>query len=75
MKTLRTIFVFLVISLAAGYGVYSVNSDTIISTRADMAGEIGVIAIPVFIFLIFIYMVAKAVGKAVKKKPSAEQKV
>lgn len=72
MKKLRDIFIMLVISLAVGYGVYSFNANAIKTSTTDMAGEIGVIAVPVFILLLFLYMVARLLGKAVKKKkPSA----
>lgn len=71
MKAVRTLIIFLILSVAISYGVYSVNSDTIINSSAsDIAGEIGIIAIPVFLVLVFLNAVAKMLGKAIKKKPS-----
>lgn len=71
MKAVRTLIFFLILSVAVSYGVYSVNSDTIInSSVSDIAGEIGIIAIPVFLVLVFLNAVARMLGKAVKKKPS-----
>lgn len=69
MKFLKTIFILLLISVATSAVVFFLNSaETITASTTDVAGEIAVVAIPIFVFLLFIYGVARAVGKTVKKR-------
>lgn len=68
MKPVKTVFVLLIISVILSVIVYFLNSsDTITNSAADKIGEMAVVAVPIFFFLLFIYIVAKVVGKSVKK--------
>ena len=68
MKSLKTIFILFLLSVGISAVVFFLNSaDTITASATDVAGEIAVVAVPIFVFLIFIYAIARAVGKSVKK--------
>lgn len=69
MKSLKTIFILLLLSAATSALVFFLNSaETITASTTDVAGEIAVVAIPIFVFLLFIYGVARTLSKIVKKK-------
>lgn len=67
MKFLKTLFLLFLLALVFSAVVYALTSGTITATWADIIGEVAVVAVPIFVFFIFIYLIAKAVGKTVKK--------
>ncbi|MFY7728119.1 MAG: hypothetical protein ACOVRN_01235 [Flavobacterium sp.] len=73
MKTIRTVLLFAVLSLGVGYGIYSVNSETIVHhSKADELGEIAFMALPVFLLLLFLNGVARMLKRKSNKKPSEQ---
>jgi len=67
MKFLKTAFLLFLIAVIFSGLVYYMTSGTITATWTDIIGEVAVVAIPLFVFFFFIYIIAKAVGKTVKK--------
>jgi hypothetical protein len=66
MKSLKTIFILLLLSSAISAVIYYLTAGTITATLTDIIGEIAVVAVPVFIFLLFVYLIARSIGKKVK---------
>ncbi|WP_116789471.1 hypothetical protein [Flavobacterium psychrotrophum] len=67
MKFLKTIFLLFLLAVVFSGIVYNLTSGTITATWADIIGEVAVVAVPIFVFFLFIYLVAKAVGKNLRK--------
>ena len=68
MKFIKTIFILLLLSVGVSALVFFLNSaETITTSTTDVAGEIAVVAMPIFVFLLFIHLIARAIGKTVKK--------
>jgi TRAP-type C4-dicarboxylate transport system permease small subunit len=67
MKILKTLILLFLLAVVFSAVVYAMTSGTITATWTDIIGEVTVVAVPVFVFFFFIYIIAKAVGKTVKK--------
>jgi hypothetical protein len=74
MKTFKRLLLLLVLSLIIATGLFFVNSNVIITSFSNKVAEIVFLAIPVFIIVLIMYLVNKALVKSVKsiknKKPS-----
>ncbi|MXN92901.1 hypothetical protein GR160_16870 [Flavobacterium sp. Sd200] len=63
MKLIRLVLMFAVVSFAISGIMFYLGDGVIQATWGAKFGEIGVMAIFIFIFLIIIYSIAKAVAK------------
>jgi len=69
MKFFKTIFILFLLSAATSAVVFFLNgSETITESPTDVAGEIAIVAIPIFVFLVLIYGIARTIAKTVKKR-------
>ena len=67
MKFFKTVIILFLFSTAFSALVYYLNPDTITATPVDIAGEIVVVAIPIFLLVLFVYVVIKVISKSAKK--------
>lgn len=71
MKLIRLVLLFAVVSFAISGMMFFLGDGVIQATWGAKFGEIGVMAIIIFVFLIILYSIAKAVAKgamAARKK-------
>ncbi|MFP9100116.1 hypothetical protein ACLI09_13785 [Flavobacterium sp. RHBU_24] len=69
MKSFKIIFILFLLSAATSAVVFFLNSaETITSSTTDVVGEIAVVAVPIFIFLLFVYLIVRALGKTLVKR-------
>ena len=68
MNFFKAVFILLLLSIGASAFVYYVTSGTIKSTWGGIIGEIAFVALPIFLFLFFMYAIARAVGSRIKKR-------
>lgn len=77
MKTFRSLFFILLLSVAAATALFFVNSHIIKSVWQDDVQEIAIITIPVFIVFSLLFFINRALFRTVKKfkkkKPSGEE--
>ena len=77
MKTLRTIFLLYVVSVAIAIGLSFINDDAVVYTTEVKIYEIIFLSLLVFLVLLMFYFVNKMVGKALRmaqnKKPSVKE--
>lgn len=67
MKFIKAALLLLLLSVIFSGIVYYITSGTITSSSTDMVGEIGVVAVPIFIFLMLIYIASKIGARMAKK--------
>lgn len=76
MKAFRKIFVLALVSILIATGLFFINSSVVKTSFGDKVGEIVFLSVPVFIVLLILYFVNRALVKSVKgiknKKPSGE---
>jgi len=74
MKTLFRLFFLAILSIGIAAGLFFVNHKVIVTSTEDKIYEILVTAIPVFIVVLLLYFINRAIVKTVKglktKKPS-----
>jgi uncharacterized membrane protein len=74
MKVLRLIFILAIFSIGIAGIFYSTNELVIKSTWYGKLTEIIVMAVPIFLILLFIYFIGKTIikttGRRNNKKPS-----
>lgn len=72
MKLLRLIFILAIFSIGIAGIFYSTNELVIKSTWYGKLTEIIVMAVPIFLILLFIYFIGKTIIKTTRrnKKPS-----
>jgi uncharacterized membrane protein len=74
MKSLRLVLILAIFSMGIAAIFYSTNELVIKSTWYGKLTEITIMAVPIFLVLLFIYFIGKTIGKTAgrlsKKKPS-----